>query len=76
LNSYPFRERIDDPDVIKAFQEKFATVKPKVDPVGILRSMAETNGWHPDDLDVLATLPVTPTTTSYGMPVGMNCGSS
>lgn len=58
LDNNPFREKVDDPDVIQAFKDKFATFKTVVDPKAILHSMATTNGWHPDDLVALSTLPV------------------
>jgi hypothetical protein len=58
LDNNPFRDRIDDPDVIQAFKAKVATFEIVVDPVAVLQSMADRNGWHPDDLDVLSKLPV------------------
>jgi hypothetical protein len=58
LDNNPFREKVDDPDVIHAFKDKFATFKTVVDPKAILHSMAATNGWHPEDLVALSTLPI------------------
>jgi len=58
LENYPFREKVDDPDVIQAFKNKFTTFTTVVDPGAILSSMAATNGWHPDDLVALSTLPI------------------
>lgn len=57
IDNNPFRDHIDDADVIQAFKAKFATFENVVDPVAVLQSMANSNGWHPDDLDILSKLP-------------------
>lgn len=58
IENYPFRNRITDPDVIRAFQEQHSAVATQADAAAILRSMAERRGWHPDDLAILANVSV------------------
>jgi hypothetical protein len=47
-----------DPDVVKAFQDKYATFKSTRSPTDILISMADTNSWNPENITTLAALPV------------------
>ncbi len=47
-----------DPDVNKAFKEKHASFKPKLDAAAVLRSIAATNSWSPEDISCLSELPV------------------
>lgn len=58
LESYPFWDRIDEPDVIQAFKEKCATMKDERNPLDTLLSMAETHSWMGEDISMLSTLPV------------------
>lgn len=58
LQNYPFSSDVKDPDVIRAFNDKFATFKSDRDPKTILLSMANTNGWGPDDITFLSALPI------------------
>lgn len=57
LQGYPFAGDVKDPDVVQAFNAKFATFKSTRDPTTILLSMANTNSWGPDDITFLSTLP-------------------
>jgi hypothetical protein len=58
LDRFPFRDRIDEPDVIRAFNEKCATLKDETSPAETLLSIARTRGWNEDDITMLSTLPV------------------
>lgn len=58
IENHPFRNRITDPDVIRAFQQRQNAVAKQADAAAILRSMAERRGWRPDDLAILATISV------------------
>ena len=55
LQNYPFTDNIRDPDVIRAFNEKFATFKDERNPAEVLLSVGQ--GWNSEDLSLLATLP-------------------
>ena len=46
-----------DPDVSKAFEEKHASFKPKLDAAAVLQSIAATNSWSPEDISCLSELP-------------------
>lgn len=56
LQIHPFRDKIDDPDVIQAFQERCAALKDERDPVEVLLSMAKMNGWNDEDISALSSL--------------------
>jgi hypothetical protein len=56
LRRYPFGEEVRDPDVIEAFEDKLSTFPSKRSPTTILDSMAEMNGWSPEDIIALSTL--------------------
>ena len=58
LDRLPFKERIEDPDVILAFKDKYAEFKDERDPAITLRAIAKAQGWSGEDLDVLSKLPV------------------
>jgi hypothetical protein len=58
LSNYPFVGNINDPDVVQAFKDKFATFKVDRDPTAILLSMSRMNGWSPEDITTLCALPV------------------
>lgn len=58
LENNPFSDKISDPDVIKAFDNKFATFKSEISPVSILFRMADTHSWNPEDITILSTLSV------------------
>jgi len=51
--------QLSDPDVAKAFNDKHAAMKraQQAHPAAILRSIAETNGWGPEQITTLADLP-------------------
>jgi hypothetical protein len=51
--------QLSDPDVDKAFNDKHAALKRRqqADPAAILRSIAETNSWSPEQIATLADLP-------------------
>jgi len=55
---YPFADRVADPDVIKAFKEKFETFKQETTPTEILLRIADTHSWNPEDITALSTLSV------------------
>src|ERR1035438_4650041 len=58
LNSYPFKQKIDDPDLITAFAEKLVTFKDDDwNPAAAMEYMAETHSWRAEDLERLAVLP-------------------
>jgi hypothetical protein len=50
---------LTDSDVAKAFNDKYAALQrhQRADPAAILRSIAETNGWSPEQIATLAELP-------------------
>jgi hypothetical protein len=60
LRNNPFTEYVRDPDVIRVFEEKYASFKKeqKPDPATILLRIAETNSWNPEDIKTLSMLPV------------------
>jgi hypothetical protein len=47
---------VRDADVIKAFKEKLLTFPNERTPTAILDSIAQYNGWSPEDIDILSTL--------------------
>jgi hypothetical protein len=50
---------VNDPDVVKAFNDYYQAHKTgQKDPVATLLSMAEMNGWSPDDIELLKAVPV------------------
>jgi hypothetical protein len=57
LDSFPFRDHVDDLDVIKAFKDKRATLKDERDPVSTLLRMAYSRGLYGEDINMLAALP-------------------
>jgi Cdc6-like AAA superfamily ATPase len=59
LRNNPFGEDVRDPDVRKAFAEKYASVKrQKMDPATVLLRIADTGGWNQEDIRALAALSV------------------
>jgi hypothetical protein len=54
--SYLLFGEVSDPDVSKAFKEKHASLEKKVDPTAILRSIANTNSWNPEDVASLSAM--------------------
>lgn len=59
LANYPFPGSVKDPDVIAAFNQRFASLKPEQrNPKEILRSIGKSNGWSEDDIETLSELPV------------------
>ena len=59
IRNYPFAGDITDPDVISAFNEKYDSFKKdQTDPRAILFSIADTNSWNPEDITLLAAVPV------------------
>ena len=58
LQANPFGERVTGSRGRPGVQRKIATFKSEKDPTAILLSMATTNGWSPDDITTLSSLPV------------------
>jgi hypothetical protein len=58
LDNYPFLDRIDDPDVIQAFKDKFATFSDERDPAAVLLSVANKHGWSVEEISSLSTVSV------------------
>lgn len=58
LNNYPFGGDVKDPDVVRAFSEKYATFKVEREITTTLLSMANMNGWSEKDIVTLSTMPV------------------
>jgi hypothetical protein len=58
LNNYPFSGHVKDPDVVRAFSEKYATFKVEREITTTLLSMANMNGWSEKDIVTLSTLPI------------------
>ncbi len=56
LRDYAFREDVQDPDVIAAFNKKFAEFEDKRDPLGILTDIVKKHGWNPEDIELLSKL--------------------
>jgi hypothetical protein len=57
LRHYPLNGDVTDPDVVRAFNETFATKKIEKDPATILLNIANTDSWSPDDIIKLSLLP-------------------
>jgi hypothetical protein len=58
LDTFPFRDRIDDPDVVRAFKENCGAQKDERSPTEALLRMAKTHGWSDEDMALLSALPV------------------
>jgi hypothetical protein len=58
LDTYPFKDKIDDPDVIRLLKEKHSTFGDKPEPADILRSIVSRNGWSEEEIGVLSALKV------------------
>jgi hypothetical protein len=58
LRTYPFAGDVTDPDIVQAFRDQHVSFKTEINPTAILLRMAETNGWNPEDIVTLSTLPV------------------
>lgn len=58
LKAYPFAGNVSDPDVIKAFRDKYATFKEETTPAEILVRIAENHSWNLEDITTLSTLPI------------------
>ena len=58
LSSNPFRGDITDPDVIAAFNSRYASLAVKPDLRSVLLSMAKMNGWNPGDIELLSATTV------------------
>jgi hypothetical protein len=58
LQVFPFGNQVTDPDVINAFKAKLSDLPVKMDAKESLISIADTNSWNPDDLKMLAAIPV------------------
>lgn len=54
----PFRDRIKDPDVLRAFAEKYSQLTDERTPHDILINIARTQSWNEPDLAALAQLSV------------------
>lgn len=50
--------QINDPDVITAFQKKYASIEEGIDPIEILLRMVERRGWSKEDLTTVSKLQV------------------
>lgn len=59
LNTYPFRDKIDEPGVIQAFEQKHATFTAEnTDPTSIVLSIADRHGWSEEEISALSALDV------------------
>ena len=58
LNIYPFRDKIDDPDVIHAFEEKYAAIPDEQDLTAVLLSVANRHGWSEEEISTLSGMSV------------------
>jgi hypothetical protein len=56
LSKHPFREEVKDPDVIKAFKQKFDAAAEKPDPDALLERIGTQKGWNSEDVDFLSSL--------------------
>ncbi|HZP22855.1 MAG TPA: hypothetical protein VFB04_05370 [Terriglobales bacterium] len=56
LQSYPFAGDVTDPDVIQAFNTRFAEFREEIDPRAVLLRIAETSSWNAEDIAALAGL--------------------
>ena len=56
LDSHPFRSRFNDPDLVKAFDEKLATFAKGLNPVETLEQIDKNKGWSPNDISTLSAL--------------------
>jgi hypothetical protein len=57
LRSNPFASSVSDPEVIQAFEDKYATFKHEASPTQILLSIADSRSWNAGDIAVLSALP-------------------
>jgi hypothetical protein len=71
LRNYPFSGDVKDPEVVRAFKDKYAAVKIERDPVATLLWMADANGWTGEDIAMLSTLSV----DAYYRMLKMSAGS-
>src|SRR6266702_2648660 len=58
LDSHPFAGRFTDPDLRKAFRNKFVDFKTEVDPVATLERIDRHKSWSPTDISALCALSV------------------
>jgi len=58
LENHPFRGNVQDAAVIRAFANKFASFGSTGDPVELLKTIGARRSWNPEDISVLASLPV------------------
>jgi hypothetical protein len=58
IESARFGGEISDPEIVQAFNERFALLKPKPDPVEILLRVSKSNSWGSSDTPVIAALSV------------------
>ena len=58
LRHFPVAAEVSDPDVVHAFNDKYASFKKPTNPTTILLRMSAMNSWNPDDIATLSTLPV------------------
>ena len=58
LKAHPFANRIDDPDVIRAINDKYAALNNNDDrePSAVLIDVVKRHGWSPEDLSSIATM--------------------
>lgn len=56
LADSPFGDEVRDPDVRAAFEQKLAAFEEKPDPLEVLKRVAGSQGWSPEDLNILASL--------------------
>jgi hypothetical protein len=58
LRNYPFPGKIDDPDVVRALKEKYATFADEQDPTAVVLSVANRHGWSEEEISTLSALSV------------------
>ena len=56
LKSHPFASMIDDPDVVQAIKDKYATFTDNRDPTAVMLGIANKRGWGDEDILVLSAL--------------------
>jgi hypothetical protein len=58
LERSSFPGEMFEPDIVCAFKAKLASLEVKQNPTDVLLSMANTNGWNPEDIEILSTTPI------------------
>jgi hypothetical protein len=56
LDNHPFKDLVQDADIITAFNDKYNQFRDERSPASILFSIAKTHGWNDADIAILSAL--------------------